>query len=262
MLLDVRQTSATAIHERPWILSAKRLVPVGQMLGSQSLIPQWLRLPRFLLQYVSYLIAIPSADLSKEKAGKSMALPGDLASGNLRYNMASDRLYELRERQIEGHTMNHRRYQETTEALEQRTQLHREIFFLRNRLRTDTPPVTPPQRPKSPEIGSGSTRDNQANPSLPLPPPAEPLKRRQYARYIEESLEREKTGINMTRKMDERMMSQFNEVQADVDELRDLKYTLLRQMRVSTIEDIPDLIPCRRASDMSIRAHLPGHSST
>lgn len=139
-------------------------------------------------------------------------------------------------------------------AAEHLINLNREIFFLQDRVARCTPPqtATNTQTPKS--VNSSCTNLEPSISPSPPPPPRRP--RRQYRRYLKESEEREKIAVNKTRKVEERLNSEFHSILSDIEDLRSQKDELLNRLGIESIEAIPDLVPHRKFPKSDLRAEF------
>jgi hypothetical protein len=73
---------------------------------------------------------------------------------------------------------------------------------------------------------------------------------------LKETEEREKIAVNKTRKLEERLNSEFHDILSEIEELRSTKDKLLDTLGVESVEAIPDLLPHRKAPKSDLRAEF------
>jgi hypothetical protein len=150
--------------------------------------------------------------------------------------------------------MNVSTFNRANTAAEHLINLNREVFFLQDRVVKCTPPQTSTNTQTPRSVNSSCTN---LEPSIsPSPPPPARRPRRQYRRYLKESEEQEKIAVNKTRKVEERLNSEFHNILSDIEDLRSKKDELLDRLGVESIEAIPDLIPHRKFPKSDLRAEF------
>ena len=150
--------------------------------------------------------------------------------------------------------MNLSTFSRANTAAEHLISLNREVFFLQDRVAKCTPPKTPTNTQTPRSVNSSCTNlDSSMSPS---PPPPVRRPRQQYRRYLKESEEQEKIAVNKTRKLEERLNSEFHNILSEIEELRSTKDKLLDALGVDSIEAIPDLLPHRKFAKSDLRAEF------
>ncbi|KAL2073577.1 hypothetical protein VTL71DRAFT_10903 [Oculimacula yallundae] len=148
------------------------------------------------------------------------------------------------------------------DVAEQRTQLGREVFFLQDRL-ASMPPLPPPSSiaTATPTTTHDHLSHHQVDgPTSPASPSPRPQLRRrtQYQRYMREELSRSETAATKTREFTKKLEIEHQEILDDIEKLRIEKEELLAQLGVSSLSDLPGLIPVRveDGSERELRAQF------
>ncbi|KAH7407398.1 hypothetical protein BKA64DRAFT_666481 [Cadophora sp. MPI-SDFR-AT-0126] len=144
---------------------------------------------------------------------------------------------------------------------EQRIQLGREVFFLKDRLSSMPPPrdisTPPPSTPSPPNLNNNLPTGQFNNSYYPRSPPKPKLRRRtQYQRYLREEIEREETAVNKTKQFQKRIDEEHQEILEEMRELQVTKDQLLGALGVRSVSDLPGLIPKRETSGRDLRAQF------
>ncbi|KAE9375745.1 hypothetical protein N431DRAFT_206860 [Stipitochalara longipes BDJ] len=131
------------------------------------------------------------------------------------------------------------------QSAERRTEIYREIHFMKKHLEDHPIPDNAPMR--IPAALNDITR--APTPPTPLTTPTPTPKRKQYHRYIDEAEESDTIHLNKAKLLGARLKSEYEAILDDIARREKERLRLLKKLGIRNVNEIPGLMPNRQRSE-------------